>query len=364
MKLTDFSRPPYAYHGTTEQKWAEQHEGDTVLWLAQDQTRAQEYAKFAAQHGETPLLLRFSIPELAAEGLRVEIKDREPNNQTMVVRGSVEAVKHLGTVVGRVMESPMVDYEFVGPQGTKAFTRPSTLALARSPKTKLKAQRMFEKTPWNISVVFYNIIPAVNDSSAGRVRPREDLPQTKGSLGIDTPQKTLYGEQPKLPRVPPEPGVVTFVLNSDDGTNFMPFTPWMIAHRAAHSMEQTPAYMQCETTLYKMMNELHERAQSVRGASIFHALGRFKSARDGVLVSHFEFLNECFAQFLIQGKVTFNPLPDKIPNRPYTGVKKKEEYWQFQPDIPVNQIVIEYVEILNDRFSRLMDTAVGKVFAI
>lgn len=79
------------YHGTSSKKWAEQHEGDTTLWLAEDHARARQYAD-----PNDPLLLRFSIPDLIDAGLVLSLKDMTKYNKTMVVRGNVESVKHLG----------------------------------------------------------------------------------------------------------------------------------------------------------------------------------------------------------------------------------------------------------------------------
>ena len=84
-------RPPMVYHGTSSTKWADRHEGDTTLWLAEDRARARQYAD-----PDDPLLLRFSIPDLIDAGLVLSLKDTSKYNMTMVVRGDVESIKHLG----------------------------------------------------------------------------------------------------------------------------------------------------------------------------------------------------------------------------------------------------------------------------
>lgn len=88
------SRPPYVYHGTTIEKWAERHEGDTVLWLAEDHARASQY-----MGSENPLLLKFSLPDLIDAGLICQLKDTTRYNMTLIVRGDVESAKHLGQIM-------------------------------------------------------------------------------------------------------------------------------------------------------------------------------------------------------------------------------------------------------------------------
>ncbi len=87
------------YHGTSTEAWNEQHEGDSVLWVAVDQTRAATYARDAARNGGEPIILRFSLPELERAGLEIALKDPTPNNQTLVARGNVEQIKSLGRIV-------------------------------------------------------------------------------------------------------------------------------------------------------------------------------------------------------------------------------------------------------------------------
>jgi hypothetical protein len=127
---------------------------------------------------------------------------------------------------------------------------------------------------------------------------------------------------------PDEDSITVILTNNISGTTRVPLTAWAIAHRFAHGLyreAQFEQYFQKEvlrdfTSLTKQMfpNQdywnMNAFSRGYRGGTILplhiaQAVGTMKSARDGKVDNFNEFINELVAQYIITGKITFNPLP-------------------------------------------------------
>ncbi len=278
----------------------------------------------------------------------------------------------------QINESPLVDYSWMGPDTPQALQKPTTHKIAKSPGAKAKAIRMFQNTPWPIKVVFYNIIPAKKNNGMGgdtyKMRYRKDIPRDNNG-----DQFTMDGDYThELPRVPPDPDAMTFVINSDDGHDFQQFSPWMIAHRMGHALENHYEMKAAYAGLNGNLTNLSKYVGPAHIPSILHHIGKFKSARDERLGSTFEFLMDCFAQYLIQGKVSFNRMEENAPvgtrnsAKPFKAVKftRDGDGLSIFPTLPH-----EYIKKFNDEFKmmekklnahfrELMKSIMGKVYAI
>lgn len=109
-------------------------------------------------------------------------------------------------------------------------------------------------------------------------------------------------------------------------------TPWMIAHRIAHNMtdgaelfrnkitrqSMEPIQIQFDKDtkeiIYDYLNRVNKNwkneniGNTIRNP-IFGKISNFKSARDGVVNGVEEYIHELIASYIVQGKITFNPLP-------------------------------------------------------
>ncbi len=239
-------------------------------------------------------------------------------------------------------EAPITDYEFRGPSTPRlpGKFRQSTLDLVRSPKARQKAIRVFANTPWNIRVVFDNTLPYGEDA-------REWEP------------------------IRPQPGTITVAFDNDKGDNFIPFTPWMIAHRLGHAIpDDNPFYMNVAQRLISLDLEFQRivlfdaKLPLAFIGSFYHAAGKFKSARDAQVGDKFEFLLDCLAQFLIQGSVSFNTVTNPVMGRNFI----RHDAVPNQPAIispsfleDVNYEFTALADRMNREFPKLMDSLVGKV---
>lgn len=121
--------------------------------------------------------------------------------------------------------------------------------------------------------------------------------------------------------VDPEALTAVFAFNEGDGR--LPFTPWMIAHRLAHLIDEQKSSLRDRTAISEALRSLnsvwrdlgYENVGMTSLDHLIHEIGTFKSARDGTTGDLGEFVAECFAQYLITGKITLKELGDVVHNR-------------------------------------------------
>lgn len=120
---------------------------------------------------------------------------------------------------------------------------------------------------------------------------------------------------------------ISIIFLGNYGSELVKLTPWVLAHRIGHAFRASrdnygiqETFKQMEDMLKDMLNWILEdygiklklrnfpsygdEVKYVR--PILEALGKFKSAREHKLSRPYEFLYECFAQYLITGEVKFN----------------------------------------------------------
>lgn len=194
------------------------------------------------------------------------------------------------------------------------------------------------------------------------------------------------GELDMLKGIKFDPNVINAILTTNQGAERYPITGWMLAHRLFHCF-QSDHY-----------SEFHQSAISVDGADspnrivdqIFEQLGgvqfdlenyritnghyedhlmkRYlsclmgttKACREFKLANASELLPECFAQYMLKGKVTLRPLPSEkfvIDGRSY--------YPLPETDIAeCNHVVKSFENFLNRYFPVLIERAKGRVVAL
>lgn len=121
------------------------------------------------------------------------------------------------------------------------------------------------------------------------------------------------------------PSAVTIVFTNNVGDEKVPLTPWIIAHRTSHALyrgrfqnneikreynlfmrEYKNTLEHCYDILINDYGSPVDKINEQKLKRFFNSVGTFKSARDKKVIRPFEFIHECFAQFLIQGEITFN----------------------------------------------------------
>lgn len=213
----------------------------------------------------------------------------------------------------------------------------------------------------------------------------------------------LWSTMDKPTGIAPVEGEITFVINSNHGSDFYPFTPWMIAHRFGHAIAEggtskdaaaSPA-MNTALSLFQtgirgiitdVLDPIYIRNHPSETVGILNTtswesgilaqIGKFKSARDLTFGDFGEFFLDCFAQYLIQGRVSFNPIQDMVfstkaarfmSRRPgvdrRTGERDSTTNLALTPEdqAKIDAGIARLEDMLNDRFEQILQMCVGRV---
>lgn len=204
------------------------------------------------------------------------------------------------------------------------------IGIVNSPKGRTKIIDAFQKAPIDIRLAFINHSRQFSDPD-GVASPLRAF--TGGYMQNADPAsghmtsgeiKRIFGVD-----IPDDPDALTAVFAFNEGDGRRPFTPWMVAHRLGHLINERGRSMDggiftaSMRTLNQVWNDLdYDARHTVSLDHILHEIGTFKSARDGTVRSVGEFVLECFAQFLISGKVTFKQIGDSVQSRATPGTRQ------------------------------------------
>ena len=211
---------------------------------------------------------------------------------------------------------PMGDFTKTGP------FRGVDKRLVPHPKNQLKAQKFFEKTPYDFRLFFSNIPGTGRYSEYGPMDPQQ-IQQVFG----DQAQQIIDGSE----------DAITVVYVGNKGDSKVMLTPWLMAHRFGHAIQAGirknngwSAWAEAEkhffTSVNTMLEEYYGKIKSQTPGvtskvnynltpeynALFNAIGTQRSSRSGEIKRPYEFLYELFAQYLGTGNVTFNPLPSNL----------------------------------------------------
>ena len=158
-------------------------------------------------------------------------------------------------------------------------------------------------------------------------------------------------------------------------------SPWMVAHRISHTItmgkEKSGAAWEVENAFALFIKQITTFAYGVRwpnkndfnyshymsiedsyvsdyGKILAHELGTMRSAKNKMMVNGYEWLNETFAQYLMTGHVTINPiLPSEIhPDEPLTTDPIKLA--------KANKALAAFPRKIERLFKKMLVSAVGK----
>lgn len=217
-------------------------------------------------------------------------------------------------------EAPLADYVPMGDFNKPGPFRGADKKLVPHPVNQLKAQRFFEKTPYNFRLFFSNIPGTGKYSEYGVMDP-----DTVKIIFGDAGEQIVAGHEDAI--------TVVYVGNSGDSKVML--TPWMMAHRLGHAMQsgtrgrsnnQQHPWKAGEDHFFGQVNSMLEEYYGKSGQrggnlkaeltpeynALFNAIGTQRSSRSGEIRRPYEFLYEIFAQYLGTGTVTFNALPANL----------------------------------------------------
>ncbi|RDJ35203.1 MAG: hypothetical protein DWQ19_10305 [Crenarchaeota archaeon] len=213
-------------------------------------------------------------------------------------------------------EMPINKFELLGKWGPndrpRGYNR-QDIGILTNPKAVDKIHRQWSNTKQKFDLYFLRAPKAKNYREIGEVSPE----WVKENLDID---------------IQPNPETITIIFTQNTGAEKVPMTGWIIAHRIGHALYMNRAEGYSNGPLMgffqKVQRDFKQMTQRLFGstpdqygqysryqatpAHLAMAVGTMKSAKDRKLFRFSEFAHELFAQYLITGKIKFNPLPRNI----------------------------------------------------
>lgn len=236
-----------------------------------------------------------------------------------------------------LFEMPIKTFKTIGDWGRESsFKSPVDRKLLTHPKAIEKIKTQWNKTPYDFDIYL------VNDKRVNREEFRE-----VGEVDLNFVRNKLKLTKEELPD-PPE-NVITIIYTNNRGANRYMASGWILAHRLGHALrlgESSSSWHWNEFTdslearFREMLKEIYgidlRNSYGVDSSKLLkhfaEHLGTMKTARDKNLTSWFEFAYELLAQYLITGKIVFNPIPRSIMSNydAYGSNKKTANYSQYE----------------------------------
>jgi hypothetical protein len=226
-----------------------------------------------------------------------------------------------------------------------------------------KIHRKWSNTKNDFDFYFIRSPQAYKKIEVGEVTPE----WVKTELGLD---------------ITPNPNSITIIFTNNTGTEKIPMTAWTIAHRLGHAIRRSANWEIFRGSVFKDFGTIlrdvygvqrpwtyngyfvdQEAANNFR--ELFYAVGTMKSTRDRNLVSVYEFLYELLAQYILTGKIRFNPLPKQIGTPRYFG---KGGFLRSRLDDEELQNHSDWIQSNADNYVYLLDSILnsldGKIFVM
>lgn len=257
-----------------------------------------------------------------------------------------------------------------------SFRQPVDRKLLTSPKAVEKIRRQWQKTPYDFDIYL------VNDRRVNKPEFRE-----VGEVDLSFVRDKLKLTPEEIPD--PDPDAITVIYTNNVGSQWKMASGWILAHRLGHTLRlgRGPAadsWKYFADNLRKRIANFVRRVYNIdvaeRGRYGFGAvaekdkllkyiarqLGTFKSARDNKLRDWYELPYELLAQYLITGKIKFNPLPRSLVVGTAGWGRKQTMYVRDEEQREqINQVEFEnFVEELENDLEIVLDSAVGSIFVM
>lgn len=246
------------------------------------------------------------------------------------------------------------------------------IGILQSPSGVEKIKKKWSNTKQNFNLIFLRSAQARKHNDVGKVTPE----WVKENLGIDVQR---------------DENAITIIFTQNLGTEKVPMTAWMIAHRLGHAIRREDIFE--VYFLNKVIQDFREILREVYGISsreeqsyggyglypagndmkdliaLANAVGTMKSAENEKLFSFYEFIFELVAQYINTGKITFNDLPKSFilrrrfawgrPNHRMARSKEDEDShagW--------NEALHNFAEEYTNYLDIIFDSLVGNIFVM
>jgi hypothetical protein len=172
------------------------------------------------------------------------------------------------------------------------------------------------------------------------------------------------------------PDVITLIYTQNEGSNRIPLTGWMIAHRLFHTFFEQKSRLDDDTAplMFKAnkifqfaMGEITDICISIGFEQwklpIACSIGTTKACRDFNLTQYAEFVPECFAQYMLSGNVKLKHLPKHLILPSLGSLPSVDRDISYRLDW-VNYCIDDLEAKLNQKFGDIISQAKGKLFAL
>ena len=262
------------------------------------------------------------------------------------------------------------------------FTKPGPFRgadkrLIPHPKSELKTQKFFERTPYDFRLFFSN------EPGFGRY-------SEYGPMSTNDIQKLFPKEQAEA-IINGHDDAITVVFVGNKGDSKVMLTPWIMAHRFGHAIQAGvrknrgwSAWGEAEkhffSTINNLLGEYYNKLSKFNRYdtsvnwdltpeynALFNAIGTQRSSRSGQIKRPYEFLYELFAQYLGTGSIKLNPLPTNLGyGRKAWGTPTK--YMNIKPEFrdeaergQVSDMLANDMEMM---FNDVLSSSVGNIYVM
>lgn len=237
-----------------------------------------------------------------------------------------------------LIEAPINDYQTIGNwDKNSSFRDKRDRAIIRHPKAIERVRKKFGNTDFDFNFFFVNSPKADKHTEVGVVAP-DWVKQNLGDEVYKAIEPYLGSDH------------INVIFTNNKGSERMPMTAWMMAHRLGHAManeegreEHWTQYRAASNHLmssfsglmdyYHYTHDTPDSHEKMRGFAMdrrekitirekqlmmlqfFYQVATFRSARDKNIRNWFEILNELIAQYLTTGRIKFNAAPKMFGNQ-------------------------------------------------
>lgn len=238
---------------------------------------------------------------------------------------------------------PIVDIKTHGDLTAIGSFKPQDAKIIASSRAHAKMARVLSKIPVPIELHFVHLPKQFSDIDGHFL---------SGNVGFLQPQQIWHTYHVSIPE---KPLIITVVLVENEGVEWLPLTPWMVAHRLAHAFvirnQHNNADMQRMMRLFEIKTYRVSDAYSMDSSKTPNIFGTARSSRKYLLSRYMEWFFECFAQYCVTGAIRFNPAQRVF------GYQKPDTTWmaiKLKDDIETAAIDAEFNELSNT-ITRLFD---------
>jgi tRNA nucleotidyltransferase/poly(A) polymerase len=328
-----------------------------------------------------PTVSSNEFPELSGRELGIAIANREKEKfEEMLKENKTNLEKLMESLFSEeVDEMAIRQFKTVGDWGRRSSFGDVDRKILTSPRGVEKIKRQWEKTPFDFDMYLVND-PRVNNKFT-KFQFRE-----VGLVDMSFVRDNMKLTADEIPD--PDGNTITIIYTSNTGAERYMSSGWILAHRLGHALARGRGFPaeKWQEFIKDLRKRIADILKEVYGIDVYsktydfqgnagrdkilkyvaQQLGTMKSARDNKMRNWYEFAYELLAQYLLTGKITFNPLPQSIITgiagwgRKQTRYSKDEEAREAINTSELESIALE----IEGDLETILGASIGKVFVM